>query len=59
MVGVYAIYGQYHADPSADENIVYHEAPVESPRWVISSIFVVKIGLEVLRISISNENNIK
>jgi hypothetical protein len=47
MVGVYAIYGQYHADPSADENIVYHEAPVESPRWVISSIFVVKIGLEV------------
>ncbi|KAK2351982.1 Cationic amino acid transporter 9, chloroplastic [Trifolium repens] len=32
MVGVYAIYGQYHADPSADENIVYHEAPVESPR---------------------------
>ncbi|GAU16473.1 hypothetical protein TSUD_167050 [Trifolium subterraneum] len=32
MIGVYAIYGQYHADPSADENIVYHEAPVESPR---------------------------
>lgn len=32
MVGVYAIYGQYHADPSADDHIVYHEAPVESPR---------------------------
>ncbi|CAJ2668909.1 unnamed protein product [Trifolium pratense] len=32
MVGVYATYGQYHADPSADENIIYHEAPVESPR---------------------------
>lgn len=28
MVGVYAVYGQYHADPSADENI-YHAAPQE------------------------------
>ncbi|XP_057435937.1 cationic amino acid transporter 9, chloroplastic-like [Lotus japonicus] len=29
MVGFYAIYGQYHADPSAEENAVYHEAPEE------------------------------
>ncbi|KAL3000589.1 hypothetical protein AAZX31_09G221400 [Glycine max] len=28
MVGVYAIYGQYHANPSAEEN-VYHRAPEE------------------------------
>ncbi|KAK7394551.1 hypothetical protein VNO78_15082 [Psophocarpus tetragonolobus] len=28
MVGVYAIYGQYHANPSAEEN-VYHQARVE------------------------------
>ncbi|KEH21580.1 putative amino acid/polyamine transporter I, cationic amino acid transporter [Medicago truncatula] len=32
MVGVYAIYGQYHADPTADESIVYHEAPEEPPQ---------------------------
>ncbi|KAL5095986.1 hypothetical protein RYX36_000313 [Vicia faba] len=29
MVGVYAIYGQYHGDPNADETIIYHEAPAE------------------------------
>ncbi|XP_027187646.1 cationic amino acid transporter 9, chloroplastic isoform X2 [Cicer arietinum] len=29
MVGVYAIYGQYHADPSAEDNAIYHEAPAE------------------------------
>lgn len=28
MVGVYAIYGQYHANPGADD-IIYHEAPEE------------------------------
>ncbi|XP_014498280.1 cationic amino acid transporter 9, chloroplastic isoform X2 [Vigna radiata var. radiata] len=28
MIGVYAIYGQYHANPSAEDNI-YIEAPVE------------------------------
>ncbi|KAI6702795.1 hypothetical protein NL676_011931 [Syzygium grande] len=28
-VGVYAFYGQYHADPHADETIVYHRVPVE------------------------------
>ncbi|OIW01163.1 hypothetical protein TanjilG_17720 [Lupinus angustifolius] len=28
MIGVYAVYGQYHADPNANENI-YHEAPYE------------------------------
>ncbi|KAE9592189.1 hypothetical protein Lal_00013033 [Lupinus albus] len=28
MIGVYAVYGQYHADPNADDNI-YHEAPHE------------------------------
>ncbi|KHN11570.1 Cationic amino acid transporter 9, chloroplastic [Glycine soja] len=28
MVGVYAVYGQYHANPSAEEN-VYHRAPEE------------------------------
>ncbi|XP_057435935.1 cationic amino acid transporter 9, chloroplastic-like isoform X2 [Lotus japonicus] len=32
MVGLYAIYGQYHADPSAEENTVYHEAPEEDGR---------------------------
>ncbi|KAK7295312.1 hypothetical protein RJT34_18218 [Clitoria ternatea] len=30
MVGIYAIYGQYHANPYAEENyIIYHEAPEE------------------------------
>lgn len=29
MVGVYAIYGQFHGDPNADETIIYHEAPAE------------------------------
>ncbi|GLT84327.1 hypothetical protein SLE2022_025630 [Rubroshorea leprosula] len=28
-VGIYAFYGQYHANPSSDERIVYHRAPVE------------------------------
>lgn len=28
-VGVYAFYGQYHADPYADETIVYRRAPQE------------------------------
>ncbi|MED6187989.1 Cationic amino acid transporter 9, chloroplastic [Stylosanthes scabra] len=27
MVGVYAIYGQYHADPNAADTIMYHRAP--------------------------------
>ncbi|RDX92740.1 Cationic amino acid transporter 9, chloroplastic [Mucuna pruriens] len=31
MVGIYAIYGQYHANPSAEEN-VYHSAPDEETR---------------------------
>jgi len=28
MIGVYAIYGQHHANPSAEDNL-YIEAPVE------------------------------
>lgn len=28
-VGVYAFYGQHHADPSSEETIVYHRAPRE------------------------------
>ncbi|KAL6125841.1 hypothetical protein ACLB2K_073892 [Fragaria x ananassa] len=31
-VGIYAFYGQYHADPSADETIIYHRAPEEDSR---------------------------
>lgn len=38
MVGVYAIYGQYHADPSAEETVIYYRVPEEEIRWVISSI---------------------
>ncbi|XP_061995595.1 cationic amino acid transporter 9, chloroplastic isoform X1 [Rosa rugosa] len=26
-VGIYAFYGQYHADPTAEETIIYHRAP--------------------------------
>lgn len=32
MVGVYAIYGQYHANPTAEETTIYHEAPEEEAR---------------------------
>ena len=32
MVGVYAIYGQYHADPSAEETIVYYRIPEREAR---------------------------
>ncbi|KAK6260931.1 hypothetical protein SCA6_015405 [Theobroma cacao] len=28
-VGIYAFYGQYHANPSSDETIIYHMAPEE------------------------------
>ncbi|KAF5469979.1 hypothetical protein F2P56_010533 [Juglans regia] len=28
-VGVYAFYGQYHADPSSEETVIYHRAPRE------------------------------
>ncbi|OVA14392.1 Amino acid/polyamine transporter I [Macleaya cordata] len=28
-VGVYAFYGQYHADPTSNQTIVYHRAPME------------------------------
>lgn len=38
MVGVYATYGQYHADPSAEETVIYYRIPEEEGRWVISSI---------------------
>ncbi|KAF7825125.1 Cationic amino acid transporter 9, chloroplastic [Senna tora] len=33
MVGVYALYGQYHADPSAQENAVYFRAPEEESEF--------------------------
>lgn len=28
-IGVYALYGQFHADPSSDETVIYHRAPGE------------------------------
>ncbi|KAF3440093.1 hypothetical protein FNV43_RR18371 [Rhamnella rubrinervis] len=28
-IGVYALYGQFHADPSSEETVIYHRAPVE------------------------------
>lgn len=28
-IGVYAFYGQYHADPSSGETVIYHRASVE------------------------------
>jgi APA family basic amino acid/polyamine antiporter len=28
-IGVYAFYGQYHADPRSEETFIYHRAPVE------------------------------
>lgn len=31
FVGIYAFYGQYHANPlSSDETIVYHNVPTEA-----------------------------
>ncbi|KAF7845065.1 Cationic amino acid transporter 9, chloroplastic [Senna tora] len=32
MVGVYAIYGQYHADPNAEETVIYYRLPEEEVR---------------------------
>lgn len=33
IVGIYAFYGQYHANPvSSDTSIVYHRAPAEEPK---------------------------
>ncbi|KAF5732882.1 cationic amino acid transporter 9 chloroplastic isoform X1 [Tripterygium wilfordii] len=29
-VGIYAFYGQYHAEPSSNEAIIYHRAPAEA-----------------------------
>lgn len=31
-VGIYAFYGQFHANPSSNETIVYHSASPESPQ---------------------------
>ncbi|XP_022733353.1 cationic amino acid transporter 9, chloroplastic-like isoform X1 [Durio zibethinus] len=31
-VGIYAFYGQYHANPSSDETIIYHMVPDEDAR---------------------------
>ncbi|KAL9245246.1 hypothetical protein vseg_018920 [Gypsophila vaccaria] len=31
-LGIYAVYGQYHANPSSRETIVYHQASPESPQ---------------------------
>ncbi|OMP00735.1 Amino acid/polyamine transporter I [Corchorus olitorius] len=31
-VGIYAFYGQFHANPSSDETIVYHRVPAEDAR---------------------------
>lgn len=48
MIGVYAIYGQHHANPSAEDNI-YIEAPQEEEaRWVISSILYNVIKMYVV-----------
>ncbi|KAK4270006.1 hypothetical protein QN277_023095 [Acacia crassicarpa] len=32
MVGIYAIYGQYHADPNKEETIIYHRVSEEEAR---------------------------
>lgn len=32
-IGIYALYGQYHADPNSEETIIYHRVPREEVKY--------------------------